>query len=122
MKLMIVDDNSAMRHMIRNMVAFPGDAVLECSDGPDAISAFPAMRPDVVLMDLQMPAMNGIQTTKRIKEEFPEANIIIVSNFNDQEFRDEAKEAGANSYFTKDDLIQLQQFIHQSSRESYEHR
>lgn len=113
MKLMIVDDNSAMRQMIRNMVANPDDAVCECVDGADAVRAFPGMLPDVVLMDLQMPAMNGIQATMRIKQEFPEANIIIVSNFNDQEFREEAKEAGANSYFTKDDLIHLQQYIHQ---------
>lgn len=113
MKLMIVDDSSAMRRMIRSMVAYPDDAVCECEDGADALSVFPTAKPDVVLMDLQMPKMNGIQATMRIKKEFPEANIIIVSNFNDQEFREEAKEAGASSYFTKDDLIQLQQYIHQ---------
>lgn len=114
MKLMIVDDNEAMRHMIRSVVAYPDDAVCECEDGADALIAFRGSQPDVVLMDLQMPTMNGIQATLRIKKEFPEANIIIVSNFNDQEFREEAKEAGANSYFTKDNLFQLQQYIHQS--------
>ncbi len=113
MKLMIVDDSSAMRQMIRSMVAYPDDAVCECVDGTDALSAFPSEKPDVVLMDLQMPEMNGIQATMRIKKDFPEANIIIVSNFNDKEFREEAKEAGASSYFTKDDLIQLQYYIHQ---------
>ncbi len=114
MKLMIVDDNEAMRQLIRSVVAFPDDAVCECVDGADALSTFPGAMPDVVLMDLQMPKMNGIQATLQIKREYPDANIIIVSNFNDQEFRDEAKEAGASSYFTKDNLITLQQFIHQS--------
>jgi CheY-like chemotaxis protein len=113
MKLMIVDDNSAMRQMIRSVVAAPNDSVSECEDGSDVVNAFQKALPDVVLMDMQMPKVNGISATKNLKKEFPDANVIIVSNFNDQEFRDEAKEAGASSYFTKDNLIQLKQFIHQ---------
>ena len=110
---MIVDDSSAMRQMIRSVVAYPNDSVTECEDGIDVVDAFQKIHPDVVLMDLQMPKMNGIKATRNLKKEFPDAKVIIVSNFNDQEFRDEAKEAGASSYFTKDDLIQLKTFIHQ---------
>jgi len=113
MKLMIVDDSSAMRQMIRSVVAYPNDSVTECEDGNDVVNAFQQSQPDVVLMDLQMPKVSGIQATQNLKKKFPNANIIIVSNFNDQEFRDEAKEAGASSYFTKDNLIQLKTFIHQ---------
>ncbi|MFA6469866.1 MAG: response regulator transcription factor [Bacteroidota bacterium] len=113
MKLMIVDDSSAMRQMIRSVVACPSDTVTECEDGSNVVIAFQQSQPDVVLMDLQMPTVNGITATRNLKKEFPNAKIIIVSNFNDQEFRDEAREAGASSYFTKDDLIQLKTFIHQ---------
>lgn len=113
MKLLIVDDNAAMRNMIRNIVAVPSDFVSECEDGSEALNVFQFIQPDVVLMDMQMPKMNGITATRNLKKKFPNANVIIVSNFNDQEFRDEAKEAGASSYFTKDNLIQLKQFIHQ---------
>ena len=112
MKLLIVDDSSAMRQMIRSVVADPQDMVLECEDGRQVIASFQRFHPDVVLMDLQMPLINGINATRNLIKKFPSANVIIVSNFNDQEFRDEAREAGATSYFTKDNLLSLKQFIH----------
>ncbi|MCK9408125.1 MAG: response regulator transcription factor [Bacteroidetes bacterium] len=113
MKLMIVDDNESMRLMIRNMVAQPSDSVSECSDGRDVVETFQRELPDVVLMDLQMQNVGGIAATRSLKKKFPNARIIIVSNFNEQEYRDEARDAGAASYFTKENLIQLKQFIHQ---------
>lgn len=113
MKLMIVDDSAAMRQLIRSVVTNPNDTVSECTDGSEVVEKFLQTFPDVVLMDLQMTTMNGIAATRNLKKQFPEARVIIVSNFNDQDFRDEAKEAGAISYFTKDNLIQLKQFIHQ---------
>lgn len=113
MKLMIVDDNMAMRQLIRNMVANPTDTISECGDGSEVVDAFEAERPDYVLMDLQMRTVNGITATRNLKKEYPNAKVVIVSNFNDQEFREEAKDAGAVSYFTKDNLIQLKHFIHQ---------
>ena len=112
MKLMIVDDNALMRAMIRNLVANSSDDVSECEDGAAVVSTFKRTNPDYVLMDLQMLNVGGIEATRKLKQEFPYAKVIIVSNFREQEFRDEAKEAGAISYFTKDDLIQLKQFIH----------
>ena len=113
MKLMIVDDNSLMRAMIRNVVANPSDEISECADGATVVSTFKQTHPDYVLMDLQMPKVNGIVATKNLRKEFPDAQVIIVSNFGEQEYRDEAMDAGAVSYFTKDNLIQLRQFIHQ---------
>ncbi|MEW6061287.1 MAG: response regulator transcription factor [Bacteroidota bacterium] len=114
MKLMIVDDSLEMRKLIRNVVAQPADSVTECSDGSEVLSAFQREHPDVVLMDLQMTNVSGITATRTLKKEFPDARVIIISNFNDQEYRDEAKAAGAVSYFTKDNLIQLKEFVHQS--------
>ena len=112
MKIMIVDDSAPMRAMIRNVVANPSDDVSECADGDSVLAAFKQTSPDYVLMDLQMLKVSGIEATRKLKQEFPSAKVIIVSNFHEQEFRDEAKNAGAVSYFTKDDLIQLKQFIH----------
>ena len=109
---MIVDDSALMRAMIRNLVATSSDDVSECEDGAAAVSTFKQTNPDYVLMDLQMPNVGGIEATRMLKQEFPSARVIIVSNFREQEFRDEAIEAGAISYFTKNDLIQLKEFIH----------
>ena len=113
MKVMIVDDNAEMRAMIRSIVAGTGDTVSECSDGSMVISTFERAHPDVVLMDLHMKQVNGIEATRNLKNKYPDATVIIVSNFNDQDFRDAAQDAGAASYFTKDNLISLKQFIHQ---------
>ena len=110
---MIVDDNPLIRTMIRDVIANPADDVSEYEDGVAVVSAFRQINPDYVLMDLQMPRMNGIEATRKLKQEFPGAKVIIVSDFHEQEFRDEAKDAGAVSYFTKDDLTRLKLFIHE---------
>jgi len=111
MKLMIVDDSALMRAMIRKIVANPSDEVIECADGDEVLAAFKQSSPDYVLIDLQMLNVGGIEATRSLKKEYPGAKIIIVSNFREQEFRDEARDAGAISYFTKDDLIRVRQFI-----------
>ena len=111
MKLMIVDDSALMRAMIRKIVADPSDDVFECADGDEVLAAFKQVNPDYVLMDLQMRNVGGIEATRKLKKEHPGAKIIIISNFREQEFRDEARDAGAISYFTKDDLIRVRQFI-----------
>ncbi|MGB2867529.1 MAG: response regulator transcription factor [Bacteroidota bacterium] len=109
MKLLIVDDNSMMRQTIRTIVASPVDEVVECGDGSTVIPAYEALRPDWVLMDVKMQGMNGIQATRKLKAAHPEARVVIVSNSNDQEFRDAATAAGAEDYFLKDNLPAIRQ-------------
>lgn len=104
MKLLIVDDNPLMRQAIRSIVAEPGDQTAECPDAKSVVSAFEAFKPDWVLMDVKMKPINGIQATRDLKAAFPNAHIAIVTNYGDQEFKDEAKAAGAEKYFLKDNL------------------
>lgn len=104
MKLLIVDDNDIMRQMIKGIVAQPADQVQECSDGRSVVSTYEAFRPDWVLMDINMNTLNGLQATRMLKAVYPEARVAIVTNYGDQEFRDEAKAAGAEKYFLKDNL------------------
>jgi DNA-binding NarL/FixJ family response regulator len=104
MKILIVDDSPVMRQTIKSIVAAPEDVTAECDDGASVIPAYEAFRPDWVLMDLNMSRTNGIQATRDLKVAFPDAHIAIVTNYGDQEFRDEAKSAGAEQYFLKDNL------------------
>jgi DNA-binding NarL/FixJ family response regulator len=104
MKILIVDDSPVMRQTIKSIVAQDGDETSECSDGKAVITAFKAFRPDWVLMDIKMDPVNGIQATRALKAAFPDAHVAIVTNYGDQEFRDEAKMAGAERYFLKDNL------------------
>ncbi|HEX9613958.1 MAG TPA: response regulator transcription factor [Bacteroidota bacterium] len=104
MKILIVDDNPLMRQAIKTIVAQPEDQTAECPDGKSVVSAFEAFKPDWVLMDVKMKPINGIQATRDLKAAFPNAHVAIVTNYGDQEFKDEAKAAGAEQFFLKDNL------------------
>lgn len=112
MKLLIVDDNPMMRQMIRAVVGDLAEAVTECSDGDEAVEAYAANRfsaSDRVLMDMQMVRVSGLEATRRIRTVFPDARIIIVTQYDDPIWREAAAEAGACGYVLKDDLIELRQ-------------
>ena len=104
MKILIVDDSRVMRETIKSIVAAPADLIAECEDGSSVISAYESFRPDWVLMDMKMSRTNGIEATRALKAIHPEACVAIVTNYGDQEFRDEASAAGADEYFLKDNL------------------
>jgi DNA-binding NarL/FixJ family response regulator len=104
MKILIVDDSPVMRKTIKSIVAAPEDLTAECEDGSSVVSAYESFRPDWVLMDMKMSRTNGIEATRALKAIHPEAHVAIVTNYGDQEFRDEARAAGADQYFLKDNL------------------
>lgn len=111
MNLLIVEDNDKMRRMIRNVVADLADRIDECADGDDAFSLYEAGQPDFVLMDIQMRNTNGIAATRQIVSCHAEARIIIVTNHDDQFFRESAREAGAFGYVLKENLLEVRRFL-----------
>ncbi len=111
MNVLIVEDNSAMRRLIRNIVSPVADQVYECSDGAEAVAAYVLHRPDYVLMDIEMSVMDGITATARIKALEPTAKIIIVTDYDQVELREAAQEAGACGYVVKDNLLELVHFL-----------
>jgi CheY-like chemotaxis protein len=111
MKLLIVEDNLPMRRMIRRMVADLADEISECGDGEEAVALYPALRPDWVLMDIEMARLNGIVATRSIKSDFPMARIVIVTNYNDAIMREAAEQAGASGYVLKENLPEVRQFL-----------
>ncbi len=114
MKLLIVEDNSQMRQMIRAVVADLAEAVVECADGEEAVAAYAAQRlgeHDRVLMDLQMPRVGGLEATRRIRAAFPDANIIIVTQHDDPHWRTAATQAGACGYVLKENLLDVRRLL-----------
>jgi len=107
MKFLIVDDNAAVRRLIRSIVLPLAGDICECTDGADALSAYLAQRPDVVLMDIRMKEVNGIQATKQIREADRKARILIVTGYDDTELRQASMDAGACGYVLKDNLLEL---------------
>lgn len=111
MKLLIADDNERMRSMLKKLVKGVADEIIECSDGKDAVALYNEVRPDYVLMDIQMKEMDGITATRLIKKDFPLAKVIIVSNFSDQKFRFAAGNAGVSGFVPKENLIDILNYM-----------
>ena len=93
MKLLIVEDNDGMRSLIRRTVADLAETIHECSDGAEALAAYNTNRPDCVLMDIKMGRMDGITTTRNIRAAYPDARVIIVTDYDEDNLRHTA--AGA---------------------------
>lgn len=107
MKILIAEDNSAMRSLIRQFCQGVAQEVLECRNGLEAIALYEAARPDWVLMDIVMPELDGLKATARLRETFPEARIIIVTDNDTREYRVAARRAGALHFVCKDNLREL---------------
>ena len=107
MKVLIVEDNQVMRSMIRRMVSAVADDISECDDGAKACALYGELRPDWVLMDIEMGEINGLVATRHIMQGYPEARIIIVTNYDDEQLRRSATTVGACGYLLKENLHQL---------------
>ena len=107
MKLLIVEDNEQMRRMMVKLVSGLAAQTYECSDGAEALPAYTAHRPDWVLMDVRMKEMDGISATREIRASYPDANIVIVTDFDDPDLREAARSAGAREYVRKENLLDV---------------
>jgi PAS domain S-box-containing protein len=104
--ILIVDDNEAVRKGIRTLIStVPGWTVCgEAVDGLDAIEKVKELRPQVVLMDVSMPRMNGLQATHVIRKEMPEATVIIVSQNDPETVKQQVPEVDAAGYVAKAEI------------------
>ena len=100
---MIVDDHTVVRTGLATFLEVTGDLELvgEASDGQQAIELCEQVDPDVILMDLVMPNMDGVTATRLIRERWPEIQIIALTSFQDNELVQDALQAGAISYLLK---------------------
>ena len=111
MTVLIVEDNEAMRQMIKKLVGDLAEAVTECCDGAQALGAYRQHHPDWVLMDIKMKEMDGLAATREIKSAFPQARIIIVTGHVDARLSRAARRAGACAYVNKGNLLELRQIL-----------
>jgi len=103
-RLLIADDHTLFREGLRALlVSAPGLAVVgEAAAGGEAVSQAAALQPDIILMDIQMPGLNGIEATRRILQDSPHVGIVILTMFEDDDSVFAAMRAGARGYLLKD--------------------
>jgi CheY-like chemotaxis protein len=112
MKLLIVDDNPEMRRLLRRLLASLADDITECEDGDRVLAAYEDAQPDWVLMDIRMKAMGGLAATRLLLTHWPQARVVIVTSFNDDVLREEARQAGALGYVLKENLFDVRRLLH----------
>jgi DNA-binding NarL/FixJ family response regulator len=103
-RVLLAEDQTLMRQGLRTILELePGFAVVgEASDGQEAVERALALRPDVVLMDVQMPRVSGVQATARLASALPAARVIILTTFDYDEYVFDGIKAGARGYLLKD--------------------
>jgi DNA-binding NarL/FixJ family response regulator len=102
--IVVVDDDSEYRDIARFLIATLSDTVMivgEAADGEEALSVALRERPDIVITDLMMPGLNGVELTKRIRRELPQTRIILMSSYPEDAYRLMASDSGADAFVSK---------------------
>ena len=103
-RVLVVDDHALLRTGVANIINHEPDleVVAEAGDGREAVDAFERWRPDVTLMDLRMPVMEGVEAIRRIRAIDPHARVVVLTTYDADEDIARALEAGAKAYILKD--------------------
>src|ERR1700691_1776236 len=104
MRVLIVDDNIGVRRLLRHAVSEIAQEVRECSDGAEALAAYAAYRPDVVLMDIRMPRLDGLAATRLTGQFDGRSRVVIVAEHDEEEFHNAAREGRASGYGLEQNL------------------
>jgi DNA-binding NarL/FixJ family response regulator len=108
-RILIVDDQTIVRHGLKSLLEIQEDLTVvgDAANGQEALEIIASLGqqsqlPDVVLLDVRMPVMDGVATTKELKTDYPEINILILTTFDDDEYISQAMNYGARGYLLKD--------------------
>lgn len=103
MRILIADDDTRFRRFVKRILSNEPyiEIIGEAGDGQEAILKAGELKPDLILMDVRMPEMNGIDTTRRPSKEMPEIRVIMLTLYDFDEYREAATAAGAVDYILK---------------------
>lgn len=103
-KILLVDDHKILREGLRNLLTSePGMVVVgEASNGQEALQLIDELQPDIVLLDIEMPVMNGLEATKKIKGKYENLKVLILSQYDSEEYLSFILQAGGSGYVLKE--------------------
>jgi DNA-binding NarL/FixJ family response regulator len=103
-KVILADDHGVVRSGIKSLLETEKDieVIAEASNGQEALEKVKTWRPDLIIIDVRMPVMNGIEATRKIHEEVPATRVLVLSMHDDEEYVLQALECGASGYLLKD--------------------
>ena len=106
LRILLADDNKPFRQRVRKLLRNTPDVELvgEAGDGEEAVRLAGELKPDIVIMDVVMPRLNGVEATRQVTSELPSAKVIALSLHGDDGFRRAMLEAGASAYLLKDNV------------------
>ncbi len=113
-KIMIADDHSMIREGLKNLLELDGNlkVIAEALDGKDCLEKLQTVTPDILLLDINMPVMNGLEVLKYLKEYYPKVKVLVLTVHNEVEYLMKAAEIGVNGYILKDsDFEELRKAI-----------
>lgn len=103
-RVLVADDHPVVRHGLCTMLEIEDDIVVvgRAADGEEAVAQARETRPDIILLDVQMPNVDGIEALRRIRAEDPEARVIVLTTYRDEDYVFPSLQAGARGYLLKD--------------------
>jgi DNA-binding NarL/FixJ family response regulator len=105
-RILIVEDHKGIRSSLRQWLStvFQDFMIRDASTGEDAVELCKEIKPDVIVMDIKLPGINGILATKQIKKMFPDTKVIILTVYDIPAFQSEASAAGASAFISKNNM------------------
>jgi CheY-like chemotaxis protein len=107
MKAMVVEDNADARILLTEQLRALGVETVSCGDGREAVERYTAEQPDIVIMDVAMPQMDGLEATAQLRRIDPDASIIVISAYSEDMIRRAALAAGAERFFLKEEMDRM---------------
>lgn len=103
MRILIADDHELMRRGLRSILSTRPDWEVcgEAVDGSDAIEKTKLLQPDILVLDISMPRVNGLEVARAVRRDYPRTQVVILSQYDESEMRPYAIEAGARGYVSK---------------------
>jgi DNA-binding NarL/FixJ family response regulator len=108
-RILIVDDNAFFLQFLKETLhsRFPSIDILEAANGEEALQKIKTLPPDAIFMDLRLPGENGLELTKKIKAQYPDIIVVILSNYDLPEYREAAYQCRANHFLPKDSFLKM---------------